>query len=88
MPEIIEIVVITYALVEVLKQIRNFKSESIPAIACVIGACLGLVANYVIPEFPASNVMTAVAIGITSGLAATGTHQILKQYSKWKEEKK
>lgn len=87
MPEIIEIVVITYAFIEVMKQIRNFKNESIPAIACVIGACLGLVSNYVIPDFPASNIMTAIAIGVTSGLASTGAHQIVKQCNKWKEEK-
>ncbi len=31
------------------------------------------------PEFPAADPITAVAVGIVSGLAATGADQIAKQ---------
>lgn len=84
MVEVVEIVVITYALVELIKTFRNLKSEHIPAMCCVIGATLGCVCFYVMESFPANNVITAIATGIVSGLAATGGHQIIKQYTKKK----
>ena len=51
----------------------------LPVICGALGGCLGVVALYVMPEFPARDVLTAIAIGIVSGLAATGAHQIYKQ---------
>ena len=36
----------------------------------------------IMPEFPATDYITAVAVGIVSGLAATGANQIVKQLSK------
>ena len=35
----------------------------------------------IMPEFPATDYITAVAVGIVSGLAATGAHQAVKQLS-------
>lgn len=32
-----------------------------------------------VPDFPASDPLTAAAVGIASGLAATGMNQIYKQ---------
>ena len=37
---------------------------------------------YLIPEFPAGDVINAAAIGIVSGLASTGVHQVIKQVGK------
>jgi ribonucleotide monophosphatase NagD (HAD superfamily) len=34
---------------------------------------------YVMPDYPAKDILTAIAVGIVSGLAATGTNQIYKQ---------
>lgn len=34
---------------------------------------------YTMPDFPAQDVINAVAIGIVSGLAATGINQAVKQ---------
>ena len=50
-------------------------------IACgVIGGALGAVAFYTgMPSFPATDVLTAIAVGIVSGLAATGINQVYKQ---------
>jgi hypothetical protein len=31
------------------------------------------------PEFPASDLLTAIAVGIASGFAATGVNQVFKQ---------
>ena len=54
----------------------------IPAIVGVAGGILGVVAKYVgMPDFPAVDVITAIAVGIVSGLAATGINQIGKQLS-------
>ena len=36
----------------------------------------------IMPEFPATDYITAVAVGIVSGLAATGANQIVKQLGK------
>ncbi|MFR5865585.1 MAG: phage holin family protein [Candidatus Woodwardiibium sp.] len=53
----------------------------LPVICGVLGGVLGVVSAYVIPDFPASDPITAVAVGIVSGLAATGAHQAVKQLS-------
>ena len=37
------------------------------------------------PEYPASDIVTAIAVGAASGLAATGANQIGKQFIKDKE---
>lgn len=52
----------------------------IPVICGVAGIVLGIVALYIgVPDFPATDPMTAAAIGGASGLAATGADQIVKQ---------
>ena len=52
----------------------------IPVIVGVCGGILGVVALKInTPEFPATDIITAIAVGIVSGLAATGVHQIGKQ---------
>lgn len=54
----------------------------LPVICGCLGGVLGVVGMYVMPDFPGRDVLTAIAIGIVSGLAATGAHQIGKQLSK------
>lgn len=51
----------------------------LPAIAGVSGAILGVIGMFTIPEYPATDIISAVAVGIISGLASTGGHQIYKQ---------
>lgn len=43
---------------------------------------LGIVGMYVIPDFPAKDVLNALAVGIVSGLASTGVNQVYKQLGK------
>ena len=51
-----------------------------PLIAAVLGAGLGIIAFFALPEIiPAGNAFLALLIGGSSGLAATGTHQVFKQ---------
>ena len=51
----------------------------IPCIVGIVGGLLGVVGLYIIPDYPEQEVITAVAVGIVSGMAATGADQIHKQ---------
>ena len=51
----------------------------LPVICGVLGGILGVVGWKVMADFPANDVLTSIAVGIVSGLAATGAHQIYKQ---------
>ena len=54
----------------------------IPMIVGFVGAVLGVVAFVIkMPDFPAGDILTAIAVGIVSGLAATGINQVGKQLS-------
>ena len=57
----------------------------IPVIVGAVGAALGVVGMYTIKEFPAHDILNAIAIGIASGLASTGVNQITKQLSQVSE---
>lgn len=51
----------------------------IPIICAVVGGVLGVAGLFVMPDFPAGDVITACAVGIVSGLAATGVDQMVRQ---------
>lgn len=51
----------------------------IPIICGVCGCALGIQAMFIMPDFPAGDYITAAAVGIVSGLAATGINQAAKQ---------
>lgn len=52
----------------------------IPVICGVSGILLGIASLYIgVPDFPATDVLTAAAVGGVSGLAATGINQVFKQ---------
>lgn len=53
----------------------------IPIIVGACGAILGVVGMYTMPEFPAKDVLSALAVGVISGLGSTGANQIAKQMS-------
>lgn len=73
------ITVICY-LIGIIVRASPLNSALIPANVGLCGAVLGLVALYVgLPDFPATDPLTAVAVGIVSGLAATGINQAVKQ---------
>ena len=57
--------------------------QYIPIACGTVGGLLGLLALYIsLPDFPAHDPLTALAVGIVSGLAATGIDQIRKQVNK------
>ena len=75
------ITVICYLAVEAIKA-TSLDNKWMPVISGLLGAILGVVGMYIMPDYPATDVLTAIAVGIVSGLAATGVNQIYKQLSK------
>ena len=74
--------VIAYLIGEAVK-ISPADNKYIPVICGGTGLVLGLVALYAgMPEFPAGDIINAIAVGIVSGLSATGADQIAKQMKK------
>ena len=51
----------------------------LPVICGVLGGGLGVVGMFFMPDFPATDILTAIAVGVVSGFAATGVNQIYKQ---------
>ena len=52
----------------------------IPLLCGITGGVLGVLGMKLMPEFPAADLMSAAAVGITSGLAATGADQLGRQF--------
>lgn len=80
------ITVICYLAAQAVKA-TNLDNKWLPVICGVLGGILGVVGLYWIPEYPAQDIITAIAVGIMSGLAATGVNQVYKQLSGEKMEK-
>lgn len=75
------ITVIAYLVGQALKA-SAVDNKWIPVLCGITGAILGVVGLYVMPDFPASDLVTALAVGIVSGFAATGVNQVYKQLGK------
>lgn len=79
------ITLICYLIGIVCKTSEHIKDEWIPAIMGVAGAVFGIVAFVTkMPEIGDVHIITAIAIGIASGAAATWVNQIFKQAEKGK----
>ena len=78
-----------YLIIEVLKEAFNNNEEVlrfIPLISLSIGVIAVVICFFFIPSIiPATNVVMAIIIGAASGLTATGTNQIFKQFNKDKQ---
>lgn len=72
------VTVICYLIAQAVK-VTALDNKWLPIISGCAGAVLGVAAMWVMPDYSASDPLTAVAVGIVSGLAATGAHQIVKQ---------
>jgi hypothetical protein len=77
------ITVICY-LIGLIVKASPFNNDRYIPIACgVAGGLLGVACMALaVPDFPATDPVTALAVGIVSGLAATGVNQAAKQLSK------
>ncbi len=74
------ITIICYLVGQVVKA-TNLDNKWIPIICGGMGAALGVAGMFLMPDFPAGDFLTAAAVGIVSGLAATGVNQAYKQLS-------
>lgn len=84
------IATIVYWTVNLIKYATNNNEKFkrfIPLVSAGVGAILGIVCYYGIPDIiSASNILVAIISGGASGLSATGCNQIIKQLGKEKEE--
>lgn len=71
-------------LVGLIVKATPWNNDQYIPIACgLVGGVLGLVCLIIgMPDFPAADPITAAAVGVVSGLAATGIDQIGKQLGK------
>ena len=72
------IIVICY-LIGMIVKATALDNKWIPCIVGIVGGAMGALAMKVMPDYPATDYITAVAVGIVSGLAATGVDQLVKQ---------
>lgn len=77
---VIAIVIICYLVGMLVKAIPTIANEFIPVIVGISGGVLGAIGMYVMPDFPAHDIMNAIAVGIVSGLASTGINQVYQQF--------
>ena len=75
------ITVICYLIGNIVKN-TPLPDRWIPSIVGAAGGLLGLAGLYVMVDFPATEPLTAIAVGIASGFASTGIHQMRKQLRK------
>lgn len=72
------ITVISYLVAQAIKA-TALDNKWLPVICGFCGGIMGFIGMLIMPNFPADDALTAIAVGIVSGLAATGSHQIFKQ---------
>ena len=72
------ITVICYLIGQGVKA-SGLDNKWIPVIVGACGGVLGVAGMFLMADFPAGDVLTAAAVGIVSGLAATGVDQAGKQ---------
>ena len=86
MATVVVLTVISYLVGEAVKLIPNVPRNYIPVICGFVGGALGAVAMHIVPDYPANDYLTAIAVGIVSGFGATGVHQVYKQIYDTKDE--
>ena len=81
--QVASITILAYLAGMIVKALPNVDvNKWIPIICGVLGGILGAAGFYLVSDFPASDVLSAIAVGIVSGLAATGINQAVHQLSK------
>lgn len=76
------IVIICYLIGEIYKMLFEEKVfKYIPVVLAICGGVIGIVIYFSNPEILANveNIWIAFGVGVSSGVSATGTNQIIKQ---------
>lgn len=77
------ITIICYAVAYSIKKTEMINPKWIPLILLGIGIILGVAAFLTgMPSFPATDIITAIAVGTYSSMTAIGVNQIVKQSTK------
>ena len=81
------IVVICYTMAELFKLFFREKTKiyaAIPIFVGIVGGVIGAIVYFVDPSMIGNspNLLIAISIGIISGLASTGSNQVIKQMIK------
>lgn len=79
------ITVICFLAAEILKRFP-LENKWIPVVCGCLGGLLGLCAACFFPDYPDENLYAAMSVGIISGFAATGVHQMYKRLVSVKEQ--
>lgn len=79
---VVSITVFCYLIGILCKSVEHFPDTKIPPTVGIIGGVLGVAAWLSIKDFPATNWLSALELGIVSGLASTGVNQVYKQIRK------
>ena len=75
------ITVVAYLIGEGVK-LSPLDNRWIPLICGLCGGVLGIAGMYLMADFPAGDILSALAVGIASGLAATGMNELATQIKK------
>lgn len=75
---VVSIVIICY-LIGIGIKLSPLDDKWIPLCVGIAGGVLGVLGMNVIPNYPADNIMDAIAVGIVSGFAATGVDQAFRK---------
>lgn len=77
------IAVICYFVGMGAKAFDKFPDKDIPVLVMAVGGVLGVVGYLTkMPDFPANDILTAIAVGIVSGAMSTAVNQVIKQNQK------
>ena len=77
------ITVLTYG-VGLLVKASGLADKWVPVICALTGMVLGVAGMLLMPSMPADDYITAAAIGMVSGLAATGADQAIRRLASGK----
>ncbi len=81
------IAALCYAVGVIIKPIEKIPNNFIPPICVITGMILGVVAFVTnVPDFPANDIINALAVGAVSGGAAVAANQIGKQIKRYADE--
>lgn len=81
------IMIIVYIIIEIFKLFLKKHKKNLPVVAGVFGGIISVFAYFFIPGvFDEVDLLTVIAIGIISGLSATGSNQVIKQLLKKGDE--
>lgn len=65
-------------LVGLLIKATPLDNKWIPVVVGITGGALGILGLYIMPDFPAGELISAAAVGVVSGLASTGANEAVK----------